>query len=109
MEYERLWTVQDKYGNEIYLTEERWLHITEDINHPDMTGRMAELQDTIRFGNRKQDPLNPQKYRYTKRFDSLDEYNTHIVSVVLCRFNQTENGHIASNNYIVTAYQKEIG
>ncbi|MCX6584747.1 MAG: hypothetical protein NT166_31630 [Candidatus Aminicenantes bacterium] len=23
------WTVHDRYGNEIYLTEERWCHILE--------------------------------------------------------------------------------
>lgn len=109
MEYKRLWTIRDKYGNDIYLTEERWQHIIEDINHPDMANYMTELKDTIRFGNRKQDPLNPQKYRYTKKFDSLEDYNTHIVSVVLCRFNQTDEGFIASNNFIVTAYQKEVG
>jgi hypothetical protein len=30
------WTVQDKYGNSIYLTQERWEHIIEPINHPEM-------------------------------------------------------------------------
>ncbi|MEZ4661743.1 MAG: hypothetical protein R2911_29680 [Caldilineaceae bacterium] len=105
----RLWTVQDRYGNEVYLTEERWQHITEPINHPDMAHFMVELQETIRLGTRKQDSLNPQKYRYTKAFDALEDDNTHIVAIVLCRFRQNEGGHPAPNNYIVTAYQKEIG
>ena len=30
------WTVQDRYGNTVYLTEERWQHIIEAINHPEM-------------------------------------------------------------------------
>jgi len=109
MEDGRRWTVQDRYGNDVYLTEERWNHITEPINHPDMVEVEAELQETIREGTRKQDPLNPQKYRYSRAFNSLDDDNTHIVGIVLCRFSESESGHPAPNNYIVTAYQKEIG
>lgn len=33
----RRWTVRDRYGNDIYLTHERWKHIIEPINHPDMS------------------------------------------------------------------------
>jgi len=105
----RIWTVRDRYGNDIYLTHERWHHITEPINHPDMVHFMAELQETIRSGQRKQDLLNPQKYRYSKVFDVLDDDNTHIVAIVLCRLREGKDGHPEPNNYIVTAYQKEIG
>jgi hypothetical protein len=35
--------------------------------------------------------------------------NTHIVAVVLFRFNEGEEGRPASNNYFVTAFQKQIG
>lgn len=104
----RIWTVRDRYGNVIYLTEERWQHIIEPINHPDMVHFMTELQETIRSGQRRQDPLNPQKYRYSKVFPDLDDDNTHIVAVVLFRFREDEDGHPEPNNYIVTAYQKEI-
>jgi hypothetical protein len=31
------WAVRDHYGNEIYLTRERWEHIVEPINHPEMS------------------------------------------------------------------------
>ena len=30
------WTVQDLYGNTIYLTDERWKHIVVPWNHPEM-------------------------------------------------------------------------
>jgi hypothetical protein len=30
------WTVQDRYGNSIYLTQERWEHIVQSVNHPEM-------------------------------------------------------------------------
>jgi hypothetical protein len=102
------WTVSDKHGNGIYLTQERWEHIIEPINHPEMVDYEKELKDTIRLGKRIQEPLNPQKYRYSMAFDSLAEYNTHIIAIVLFRFRE-QVGEIIPNNYIVTAYQKEIG
>ncbi|MBI1297807.1 hypothetical protein GC175_22965 [bacterium] len=104
-----LWAVRDHYGNEIYLTAERWQHITEPINHADMVHLASELQETVRSGQRRQDSLNPQKYRYSKAFDYLDDDNTHIVVIVLFRFRERADGQPEPNNYIVTAYQKEIG
>lgn len=104
-----LWVLSDRYGNEVYLTHERWQHITESTNHPDMAGFMAELQSTIRRGTRRQDPLNPQKYQYSYSFDRLNDDNTHVVAVVLFRFREDVGGRPVPNNYIVTAYQKEIG
>jgi len=58
---------------------------------------------------RKQDSLNPQKYRYIKEFEDLPEGNTHIVAIILFKFKEGEVGEPVPNNYIVTAYQKEIG
>ncbi|MGA7874679.1 MAG: hypothetical protein WCA08_03375 [Desulfoferrobacter sp.] len=103
------WTVSNHYGNEIYLTHERWNHIIEPINHPEMADFEEHLKQTIWTGTRKQDSLNPRKYRYVKMFEDLPEENTHIVAIVLFRFKETEVGRPVPNNYIVTAYQKEIG
>jgi hypothetical protein len=103
------WTVHDRYGNRIYLTQERWEHIVDPLNHPEMEEVEAELEETIRRGTRKQDSLNPRKYRYSMAFDSLAEDNTHIVAIVLFGFTRDEEGQPLSNNYIVTAYQKDIG
>jgi len=105
----RRWNERDRYDNDIYLTDERWGHITEPANHPEMLAYEDELRQTIRSGRRKQDALNPQKYRYVKAFDNLAEFNTHIVAIVLFRFTEDEHGTPLPNNYIVTAYQKEIG
>jgi len=102
------WIVTDQHGNSIYLTEECWEHIIEPINHPEMAKFEEELKDTIRLGQRRQDPSNPQKYRYSMAFDNLAEYNTHIIAIVLYRFRE-QAAEIIPNNYIVTAYQKEIG
>ncbi len=103
------WSVQDRYHHPIYLTQERWEHIIEPINHPEMADYEDHLQETIQTGQRKQDGVNPQKYRYTKQFDDLVEDNSHIVAIVLFKPREGGNGKPISNNYIVTAYQKEIG
>lgn len=105
----RRWMVRDRYGNDIYLTDERWEHITEPRNHPEMSAYEEHLQETIQSGRRKQDSLNPQKYRYVEEFNDLAEDNTHIIAIVLFRFSEGPGGEPVANNYIVTAYQKEIG
>lgn len=105
---DRRWTVRDCYGNDIYLTHELWEHIVDPMNHPEMSAYEKHLKETIRSGKLKQDPLNPQKYRYVKAFDDLAEDNTHIIAIVLFRFSEGSDGEPVPNNFIVTAYQKEI-
>ena len=101
--------VCDRYGNDIYLTHERWKHIIEETNHPEMANYEEPLKEAVHSGRRKQDPLNPLKYRYTKEFGGLVEGNTHIVAIVLFKFIENSSGKLVPNNFIVTAYQKEIG
>ena len=38
------WTITERQGHEIYLTEERWHHIIEPANHPEMADCEVELQ-----------------------------------------------------------------
>lgn len=104
----RRWTVTDRYANEIYLTEERWHHIIEEINHPELAAYEAYVRHTVQVGRRKQDVLNPQKYRYHWAYDDLPAFNTHIVVIVLFRFTEDLEERPAANNYIVTAYMKEV-
>jgi hypothetical protein len=103
----RRWMVRDSYGNDIYLTQERWEHIVEPMNHPEMSAYEEHLKEAIQSGRRKQDPLNPQKYRYVKAFNGLAEDNTHIIVIVLFRFSEGSGGEPIANNYVITAYQKE--
>jgi hypothetical protein len=79
----RRWVVRDRYGNDIYLTDERWEHIVEPMNHPEMSAYEEHLKETIQSGKWKQDPLNPQKYRYVKPFDDLQR-TTHTSSPLCC-------------------------
>ncbi len=100
------WIVRDRDGNEVYLTQERWDHIIRPAGHPELVEYEEELKETIRRGTRKQDIINPQKYRYMRAFNNLTDTNTHIVAIVLNRF-KYESGKVTPNNYIVTAYQIE--
>ena len=103
----RRWVVADRLHNRVYLTQERWEHILE--GHPEMASLESELQQTIRSAQRLQDSMNPQKFRYRRRFPTLPDGNTHLEAVVLFRFEEVEDGHLAANNYIVTAYLKRLG
>jgi hypothetical protein len=99
--------VRDRLGHEVYLTGERWEHIVE--GHPEMSDCEDELRETIRLGERRQEELAPQKYRYLRAFARLPEGNTHVVAVVLFRFGEQADGRPLANNYVVTGYQKRIG
>jgi hypothetical protein len=96
--------VQDRSGNLIYLTDERWQHIIAPDNHPELAAYEDHLREALRRARRKQDRLNPQKYRYTLPFDDLVEENTHVEAVVLFRFRDEQDQRPVPNNYVVTAY-----
>ena len=57
------WAVHDRDGHPSYLTEERWKHIIAADNHPEMMDYEEHLKLTIQHGRRRQEPLNPRKYR----------------------------------------------
>ena len=46
------WTVQDRDGKSIYLSQERWEHIFDALNHPEMEDYEEELRETVRTGSR---------------------------------------------------------
>ena len=102
------WTVQDRDGNPIYLTQERWEHIVDPLNHPEMADYEECLKTAIRQGQRRQEPLNPRKYRYSYPFDNLPDDSNHIVAIVLFGFDVDQQGKTVSNNYIATAFFKHI-
>lgn len=103
----RRWVISDRSGNEIYLTDERWQHIVD--GHPEMRDCEDALKQTIRLGTRTQEPLAPQKFRYIRATRGLPEGNTHVVAIVLFRFGETDDGSFRRNNYVVTAFQKQVG
>ena len=102
------WAVHDRYGNPIYLTQERWNHIVDENNHPEMIAYEDYLQRTLEMGRRRQEPLNPRKYRYVHSFDDLPDDVNHIVVIVLFGYDINEKGQAIPNNYVATAFFKYI-
>jgi len=102
------WTVQDRDGNPIYLTQERWEHIVGPTNHPEMADYEEHLITAIQRGRRRQEPLNPRKYRYAYPFDDLPDDSNHIVAIVLFGFDVDQQGKTVPNNYVATAFFKHI-
>ncbi len=98
----RRWEVYDRYGNKIYMTEERWQHALD--SRPWLSNFLEETLNTIRHGRRKQDPLNPRKYKYYWPCDRLlPDYN-HLVAVVLFGTTTDTQGNLVPNNYIVNVW-----
>lgn len=95
-------SVTDRWGNEIYLTDERWQHILE--THEEMGNFRGHLLETARTGQRRQDAFDPKKYKYSKKFPDLPDDFTHIIVVVKLSRQMTARGE-APNNFILTAYQ----
>lgn len=44
------WTVQERQGNSVYLTQERWEHIIDKRNHPEMEDYEEYLKTAIKKG-----------------------------------------------------------
>ena len=102
------WTVQDRYGNQIYLTQERWEYIIPAENHPGMASYEKQLQETIKSGQRTQDSLIPNKYYYRKAFENLPDGNNYVIAVAVFKLSVDDEGNSVANNFIVTAYQTFI-
>lgn len=100
------WTVQDRYGNAIYFTEERWQHILE--SRPELEPYFELFLEAIRTGRRKQDVLLPNEYRYVKQFDELKPGNNHLVVIVIFKSSLDEYGRYSTNNFVVTGWAKYI-
>ena len=100
------WVVQDRYGNEIYLTRERWNHILE--YHPELEGLVDDVLNTLKMGRRKQEPTMPYKYRYYRHCDKLlPDYN-HIVVIVVFSTRQRPDGTSFRNNFVTTAWPADL-
>lgn len=104
----RRWVVHDRYGNEVYITQERWRHIIDPTNHPEMEIYEDYVQTTLQQGRRRQEPLNPRKYRYTHFFEDLPDEVNHVIAIVLFGFDVDEHRQVIPNNYVVTAFFKYI-
>jgi hypothetical protein len=96
------WKIYDRYGNKIYMTAERWYHIIE--SRPWLADYHDEVLTALRRGRRKQDTLNPRKYKYYWPCDDLLPDFNHLVIVAVFGETTDSKGQIISNNYVVTAW-----
>jgi hypothetical protein len=95
----RAWTIIDRYGNQVYLTWERWEHVIEF--HPEMEPFFEDVRLTVQGSRRRQDALNPYKWFYVRwRVQGLELWNNCIVVVVIYRPD--------SGRFVVTAYQDYV-
>ena len=100
----KIWVQRDHFGNDIYLTYERWGHIIDTGNHPEVETYAEHLRKTIHLGRRKQDPIIPNAYKYYREFDDLPEGMNHLVAVVVFRWAVHPDGTMSEERFVVTAY-----
>jgi len=100
----KLWTQRDRFGNEIYLTRERWAHITDPDNHPEVAPFFDYVAETIRLGRRRQDPYDLNGYQYYRAFPDLPDDNTHLVVCVRFRWRTDPDGTVWEEKFVTTAY-----
>jgi len=100
------WIVYDRGNREIYLTEERWEHIVS--KHNELADHFNELLDTIRYGRRRQERRDPQRYRYREVCYTLPDDNNHITAVVVFSFHTLTDGTMVENNFVATAWGEDL-
>ncbi len=88
----KMWIQRDRFGNDIYLTYERWKHITD------------QDQETIKLGRRRQDPYDPHSYKYYWPFPDLPDDNTHLVVCVRFHWEVEPDGITREEKFVTTAY-----
>lgn len=89
--------VHDKFGNTIYLTDERWNHIIK--RHALLKDRKNDILKTLRSGKRRRDDSHLDTFSYVKAFANLPFGFTHIKVIVLFRVKSGK-----PNNFVLTAY-----
>jgi len=100
----KLTTVRDRYGNDIYLTHERWGHIIDPDNHPEVGPLFDYVRETIRLGRRRQDSYDPNGYQYIRAVPDLADNNTHLVVCVRFRWRTEPDGTVREEKFVTTAY-----
>lgn len=100
----KLWTEVDRFGNEIYLTGERWAHIVNPDNHPEIEPYFQHIRETIRRGRRKQDAFDPRSWGYSHPFPDLPLDYTHVIVAVRFRRVTEPGGTEREEKFVKTAY-----
>ena len=99
-------TVQDRWGNEIYITDERWDHVL--ARHEELAGLFDEVVQTLRQGRRRQEALDPNRYRYYRPCALLPPEFNHVVVAVVFRQQESAEGVLQANNFVASAWGVDI-
>ncbi len=100
----KLWMQNDRFGNAIYLTDERWEHIIDPDNHPEIEPFLAQIRATIQLGRRKQDAYDSRSWEYSLAFSDLPLDYTHLVVCVRFRRSKDDEGNERDEKFVTTAY-----
>lgn len=100
----KLWILTDRFGNEIYLTLERWAHIIDPNNHPEVEPFAPQVRETIQRGRRKQDAFDARGWEYSLAFSNLPLDYTHLVVCVRFRRKIDAEGNETDEKFVTTAY-----
>ena len=100
------WTMHDRLGRTIYMTAERWQHITS--KHHELIGHLDDVIDTVRLGRRRQERRDPQRFRYRRACSTLPDDNTHITVVVVFSFRTLDDSTVVENNFVSTAWGEDL-
>lgn len=100
----KTWTQCDRFGNDIYLTHERWQHIIDSDNHFEIASYLDYVQETIRLGRRRQDIYDLNSYKYYRAFPDLPDGNNHLVVCVRFRWTAKPDGTVDEEKFVTTAY-----
>jgi hypothetical protein len=100
------WVVFDRYGNQIYLTQERWNYILR--YHSQLDGLLDEVIDTLHKGRRHQQPEDPNRYKYYQYCIALPPDDNTIVVVVKFATQIRSDGTYVANNFVITAWATYI-
>ncbi len=100
----KAWTVTDRYGNQVYLTWERWAHIIAPDNHLEVEPYFDYVAETIRHGRRRQDKYDPNGYQYNRAYPDLPSGNSHLVVCVRFRWPSNPDGTVREEKFVTTAY-----
>ena len=86
--------------------EERWQHMLE--RHEELTDLLDEILETLRRGQRRQEALDPNRYRYHRPCAALPPEFSHIVVAVVFRYKEHLDGTQLPNNFVTSAWGVDI-
>lgn len=98
------WTVEDRLGNVVYVTDERIAHIQQrHLSHLPQDDVRSKVLEVLRTGRRHLDEDRSDTYRYNAAASGLGGQNEYLVVSVRFESEQVLGGSEV-NNFVTTAW-----